>query len=133
MKIDGQCHCGAIAYRAEVDPNTLSICHCSDCQTLSGSPFRASIPASAASFDMLRGKVTVYVKTADSGARRRQAFCAICGTPIYACEDEDNPQTYSLRAGAIAQRASFRPKLQIWCRSAMPWVDSIAAVPARDS
>ena len=36
MKIDGGCHCGAIAYEAEVDPEKTSICHCTDCQQLTG-------------------------------------------------------------------------------------------------
>lgn len=27
MKIDGGCHCGAITYEAEVDPEKTSICH----------------------------------------------------------------------------------------------------------
>ena len=40
MKIDGGCHCGYIAYEAEVDPDKVRICHCTDCQTLSGSAFR---------------------------------------------------------------------------------------------
>jgi hypothetical protein len=37
MKIDGRCHCGEITFEAEVDPDALNICHCTDCQTLSGS------------------------------------------------------------------------------------------------
>jgi hypothetical protein len=37
MKIDGGCHCGYIAYEAETDPAEARICHCTDCQTLSGS------------------------------------------------------------------------------------------------
>ena len=37
MKIEGGCHCGYIAYEAEVDPERVLICHCTDCQTLSGS------------------------------------------------------------------------------------------------
>jgi len=37
MIIDGGCHCGQFSYRAEVDPDTVIICHCTDCQTLSGS------------------------------------------------------------------------------------------------
>lgn len=36
MKIDGGCHCGAITYEAEIDPNSVAVCHCTDCQTLSG-------------------------------------------------------------------------------------------------
>ena len=35
MKVDGHCHCGEITFQAEVDPDALHICHCTDCQTLS--------------------------------------------------------------------------------------------------
>ena len=45
MKIDGHCHCGQITFEAEVDPMTLTICHCTDCQTLTGSAFRINILA----------------------------------------------------------------------------------------
>jgi hypothetical protein len=45
MKIDGHCHCGRITFEAEVDPNTITICHCTDCQMLTGSAFRANVLA----------------------------------------------------------------------------------------
>jgi hypothetical protein len=131
MKVDGNCHCGKIAFEAEVDPATLNICHCTDCQRLSGSAFRASIPAPAAQFALLRGEPKSYVKTAESGAKRRHAFCGDCGTPIYACAI-DNPQSYTLRIGAINERAAFSPRLQIWRRSALAWVDTLAGVPASE-
>ena len=44
MKVDGGCHCGHIRYEAEVDPQKVVICHCTDCQTLSGSAFRTVVP-----------------------------------------------------------------------------------------
>src|SRR5436305_14689121 len=50
IKVDGRCHCGAIAYQAEVEPGAMAICHCEDCQILTGTAFRANIPATAASF-----------------------------------------------------------------------------------
>jgi hypothetical protein len=56
MKIDGGCHCGYIAYEAEVDPEQTAICHCTDCQTLSGSAFRTVIPAPDHSFRILSGE-----------------------------------------------------------------------------
>jgi hypothetical protein len=40
VKVDGRCHCGWISYEAEIDPEKVMICHCTDCQTLSGSAFR---------------------------------------------------------------------------------------------
>jgi len=132
MKIDGQCHCGQIRFEAEVDPTALNICHCSDCQKLTGSAFRANVQAAADHFKLLSGTLTSYIKTADSGAKRRHTFCPVCGTPIYACDPVD-PQRYSLRIGTINQRAQFAaPRRQIWRRSALPWVDRLGDVPAMD-
>ena len=129
MKIQGSCHCGAIAYEADVDPQQASVCHCADCQTFSGSPFRASVPASAEDFHLLRGQPKIYVKTAESGNKRAQGFCGDCGTPIYATAP-DNPQQYNLRLGAVKQRAQIPALRQIWCSSALPWAQNIRDLPA---
>jgi hypothetical protein len=131
MKIDGHCHCGEITFEAEVDPDALNICHCTDCQTLSGSAFRTNIPAPAEHFVLLSGTPKTYVKTAESGNKRLHAFCGNCGTPIYACAP-DNPKSYGLRAGTITQRAAFTPRRQGWRRSALPWVDSLHSVPSAE-
>ena len=128
MEIEGSCHCGAIAYEAFVDPKTAGLCHCTDCQTLSGSPFRASVPAKAEHFRILRGQATIYVKTADSDARRSQAFCADCGTPIYSAAS-DNPTQYNLRLGAVKQRTQMPPRTQAWCGSALPWAQHVEGLP----
>jgi len=120
MKIEGRCHCGSITYEAVVDPETVGICHCTDCQTLTGSAYRAIIPAAAETFVLRGGPPKIYIKTADSGTRRAHAFCSDCGTPIYAAAI-NNPSTYSLRIGSIEQRAELRPRRQIWCQSALPW------------
>ena len=129
MEVTGKCHCGEIAYRALVDPDHVSVCHCTDCQVLTGSPYRVSVPAQSADFRLISGRPKIYVKVAESGNRRAQAFCPTCGTPIYAAS-ADNPLTYNLRVGGIDQRANLPPKKQIWCRSAMPWSEDISRVPA---
>ncbi|MGE0873127.1 MAG: GFA family protein [Burkholderiales bacterium] len=127
MKIDGACHCGQISYTAEIDLETVAICHCTDCQTLSGSAFRTVVPVKREGFHV-SGEPKVYVKTAESGRQRAQAFCPECGTPIYATSVAD-PQLYSLRLGTARQRAELAPRMQQWTRSACGWVDGIAAIP----
>jgi hypothetical protein len=127
MKISGNCHCGAIAYEAEIDPNTVAVCHCTDCQTLSGSAFRVVVPAKKENFRLLTGEPKIYVKTGDSGRKRVQSFCPNCGTPIYSA-DVSNPQTFSIRVGTARQRAELPPKVQLWCRSALGWIKHLEAV-----
>ncbi len=129
MKIDGQCHCGAIVYSAEVEPEKASICHCTDCQCFSGSPFRASVPARVEDFRLLSGSPKIYVKVGDSGARRAQAFCGECGAPIYAT-DAENPTVVNLRLGGVTQRAEIPPRRQVWCSSALPWALDVRDLPS---
>src|SRR6476620_5995899 len=81
MKVSGRCHCGAITYEAIVDPQRVAICHCADCQRLTGSAYRVSVPAVPDSFSLMTGSPAVYVKRAESGAKRAQAFCPVCGSP----------------------------------------------------
>jgi hypothetical protein len=131
MKIDGKCHCGAITFEAVVAPDEVAICHCTDCQQLSGTAYRTVVPAAAATFRLLTGDPRKYVKTAESGAKRVQAFCPDCGTPIYSSTVND-PPTYNLRLGTIRQRADLTPKRQSWCRSALSWVTNLDHIPRFD-
>ena len=121
MKVDGGCHCGAIRFEAEVDPEKVMICHCTDCQTLSGTAFRTVVPVPRDQFRLVSGTPRIYMKTAESGNRRQQAFCGDCGTPIYSAAEKDTP-AYSVRVGSIRQRAELKPKEQVWCRSALGWL-----------
>ncbi len=107
MKIEGRCHCGQITYEAVVDADKVTICHCTDCQTLTGSAYRANVQAPAETFVLRTGQPKIYIKTADSGTKRAHAFCPACGTPIYSAAITD-PPTYSLRVGGIKQRAELR-------------------------
>jgi hypothetical protein len=129
MKIDGRCHCGAITFEAEADPAQTRLCNCSDCQRLSGAPFRLSIAAESGTFRLLAGEPTTYVKIADSGAAREHGFCSRCGAPIYSTTVGDEPKVYNLRVGALNQRDQLAPKVQIWARSQQPWVNHIASIP----
>ncbi len=121
MKIDGGCHRGRITFEAELDPEKVGICHCTDCQTLSGSAFRTLALVSGKSL-RISGEPKIYVKTGDSGNKRAQAFCPECGSPIYACAVGDSPDIYNIRLGTVRQCAELSPKFQVWCRSALSWL-----------
>ena len=132
MKIEGACHCGTIRIEGEADPDKTQICHCTDCQTGTGSAFRISIPVPGTSFKMT-GQPTTYVKTtADSGRPRVQAFCPKCGSPIYSTAPGDNPDSYMVRVGTLQQRDQLMPKQQNWYRSARPWVAELASIPRNE-
>lgn len=127
MHINGSCHCGKITYVAEIDPNAVGICHCTDCQTLSGTAFRTVVSTKKEDLKMLSGEPKIYIKTAESGNKRAQAFCADCGTPLWATTPTDQ-QSFGLRVGAIKERDQLVPKRQVWARSAQGWLSQLGSI-----
>lgn len=136
MKVDGGCQCGALAYEAEVNPERISICHCNDCQKLSGSAFIVYAVAREENFRLTAGRLEIYLKQADSGNKRELAFCPACSTLIHSTSAGDGPRYLALRVGTIRQRAELPPKSQIWWGSALPWVKELIgrdSMPTRDA
>jgi hypothetical protein len=127
MKVEGRCHCGQITFEAEINPESVRICHCTDCQTMSGSAYRVNVAAAAATFVLRSGQPKIYIKTAESGKPRAHVFCSNCGTQIYSAAPQD-PPTYAIRVGTLKQRAQLPPRTQIWFRSALPWVTDLSNV-----
>lgn len=127
LPVTGRCHCGAVQLRATVDRTRVFVCHCTDCQVLTGSAFRVVVPALAGSCEV-SGPVSSYARRADSGAVRLQVFCPACGTPLMA-QSADGQGLATLRVGVLDQRAKLSPVAQLWQRSALPWVQGLHDVP----
>ena len=132
MQVTGSCHCGALKFTAVVDPARIAICHCTDCQIMSGSAFRTVAPVAADDFELLEGSPSFYEKDGDSGNRRALAFCGNCSTQIYAMDANPPQKIFGIRLGTLDQRAELMPRVQIWCQSKMDWLGDIETVPAID-
>ncbi|OAP41307.1 aldehyde-activating protein [Sinorhizobium glycinis] len=131
MRVDGECHCGFVTYEAEIDPEDVTICHCTDCQRLTGAAYRVSASTPNASFRLTGGEPKLYVKTAENGRKRLQFFCPQCGSPIYTTGTDADAEEIGIRVGTINQRRELKPRSQIWCSSALPWVGNISELPER--
>ena len=116
---------GKIQYEAEIDPNTITIRHCTDCQINSGTAFGYVVGAVNDSFNLFSGETSFFIKLADSGAKRELAFCGNCGTRIYARTVDEESSFFGLRVGTIRQRRDLQPKRQVWKRSCLDWVKLI--------
>jgi hypothetical protein len=130
MKVNGACSCGFITIEGEADTDRVTVCHCTDCQTSTGTAFRFNVPVRGETFKMT-GEPAVYIKTtAESGHPRAQAFCPRCGSPLYSTTPGEGQQaSYMVRAGVLKQRDQLMPKRQIWFRSSRSWVTDLDAVP----
>ena len=118
MKVEGSCFCQSVRYEAVVDPETVAICHCTDCQTHSGAAYGVVVGILEKEFHLLSGELKIYEKVADSGTVRALAFCPDCGTRLYAKTVGEGSTFFGLRVGTVRQRDQLVPKRQIWCQSA---------------
>lgn len=126
-KVNGGCHCGQVTFEAEVDEQKVVLCHCTDCQQMSGAPYRGIVISSGAAFNV-QGTVKNYVKdTANSGNPRIQAFCPECGTHLYATSlnGEHKDKLFNIRLGTLEQRNDLAPTVEIWCNSAQSWLPAM--------
>lgn len=128
MRVHGSCHCEHITFSSEAEPARTVVCHCRDCQAMSGGPYRSIVPFDEDALQRLSGELTSYHKVGDSGNARELAFCNRCGSHIYATS-KANPCGLSI--GEPAEAAEFMPTHQIWRDSRLPWVDEFSALPAK--
>jgi hypothetical protein len=117
----GGCLCGAIRYGFSGDPVTLYACHCTDCQTATGSSFALSMVVPRESIEVLRGEPAHYDLDFPDGRRKRAIRCASCGTHLWGAPQRA-PQVLILHPGTLDDTSWFEPVGHIWTRSAQPWV-----------
>lgn len=132
MQVTGRCHCGNISFDAVIDARAVSICHCTDCQRLTGSPFRVTVVAAREDLRLTGGEPKVYRKLGDNGRARLQFFCDNCGSPMFTTGEGEDAKIWGLRWGSIDQRERLKPQAQYWCRSEAGWVGDIVSLPRRD-
>ncbi|MBC2771461.1 GFA family protein [Rhizobium sp. AQ_MP] len=126
MRITGSCQCGDVRYEAEADPQAVGICHCTDCQRLTGSAYRVTVNAEPNQLRLIQGQPKRYRKIGDSGLPSDQFFCGTCGSPLWRQSADGE---IGLRLGCIDQRAALSPTHQSFLESALPFVFDISGLP----
>ena len=106
MEIDGQCHCGRVTYRADIDPAKVSICHCTDCQTLTGSPYRVTVICSDGQVRMTGAPPKIYAKTRRQRPHRASSISAPAAVPRCSPAARTAGRTTGASAGAASASAT---------------------------
>lgn len=118
-KIEGGCLCGIIRYKSEAEPLVTVLCHCTNCQKQSGGAYSLNLVMLKGSLD-IRGEMTTYVDTGDSGKPLDRNFCGRCGSAITS-EPSAMANITVLKAGTLDDASWVRPAMEIYCDSAQPW------------
>ncbi|WP_249171904.1 GFA family protein [Erythrobacter sp. JK5] len=95
-------------------------CHCTDCQTRTGSAFSEHMLFALADLE-ISGELDVGEYDQPSGAHSRVFGCAKCKARIYAVNDSREGLA-SLRCGTLDNSADFQPGAHLWTRSKQPWL-----------
>jgi hypothetical protein len=119
---EGGCLCGSIRYRIAARPLTLTACHCTDCQTTSGSAFGMSLLLLERDFEMVAGRAHRFTKTfGDDGRSKHALGCRACLTRVWT-EFSAFPQVMNVKPGTLDDTRGLDPVAHTWLRSAQPWV-----------
>ena len=62
MRITGGCFCKKIRYTATIDPKTVTICHCTDCQINPGTTYGVVVGVINEEFILEDGELTYFEK-----------------------------------------------------------------------
>ncbi len=74
QKRKGGCQCGVISYELLGPPITLYRCHCTDCQTASGSAFGMSMWVKKVYSKLILGILKSFFRFADSNAKEAVSY-----------------------------------------------------------
>ena len=104
----GGCLCGQLRISATGQPYRTGLCHCLDCRKHHGALFHASaiFPQDA------------VVITGEARAYKDRAFCATCGSPVFA-RSGDEVEVY---LGTLDATNQFTPTYELWTIRRETWL-----------
>ncbi|QLC21583.1 GFA family protein [Parasphingopyxis sp. CP4] len=121
MSLEGGCLCGAVRYRIEEDSPPCYACHCTECQTHSGSAFVLQMPVFANKF-IIEGKVVTADQDLPNGRVSTIHCCATCLVRLFA-KVTGREGLVTVRAGTLDNSKTLTPVAHIWVRSKQEWLE----------
>ena len=116
----GGCQCSQVRYQFNGKPLTCYACHCTECQTSSGSAFTLSMLLNRKDIEIIQGKVAVN-RFDHNGTIIERHHCGNCGTAFWYGSDE-HPDIIAFKPGTFDDTKWFKPIAHLWLRSAQPLV-----------
>ena len=101
------CSCGALAVECAGEPDSVSICHCHECQRRTGSVFGAQGRFQRSQITV-KGAPRLYTRAGDSGGTVTFSFCGDCGSTVF-WVPSGLPESVMVAVGAFADADFPRP------------------------
>lgn len=116
----GGCICQRVRYQVSSKPLLMAICHCSTCQSRTGSAFSMVMTVRRSGFAVTQGETIHRDLPGASGALIRQHFCENCLVRTHSEPAANETVTY-VRPGTLDERNWIKPTVQLWTSAAQSW------------
>ena len=126
MKLAGGCHCGAIRYTVEGEPQHVALCHCGDCRRSAGAPMVSWAAFGEADLTVEQGEVSTY----NSSGTALRSFCPRCGTGLFYRNAELLPGIVDIQSVTFDDPAALPPQVHIQVAERIAWMDGQEHLPA---
>jgi hypothetical protein len=114
------CCCGSLRAEATGEPAFVAVCHCTQCQRRTGSPFGVGTLFQKAQV-RTEGASKVYLRGSDSGRKVEIHFCPECGSSVF-WYAELYTDMVGIAFGSFADLSMRSPTLSVWETTRHPWV-----------
>lgn len=131
MAASGSCFCGTFKFVVSGAFGDVRYCHCSQCRKKSGTAFTANARINASQLT-LEGPSELITEF-ETKPGLYNAFCARCGSPLYARSDAD-PADVRVRLGGFDGDVDAQITGHVWTSSKASWYrieDTIPQFPER--
>ncbi|WP_380879067.1 aldehyde-activating protein [Sphingomonas sp. DBB INV C78] len=125
----GGCTCGAVRYRMHGAPMFVHCCHCTKCQTETGSAFVINALIEADRVEVLSGAPESVMTPTESGRPHEIWRCPLCWTALWSSYGGRTAIRF-VRVGTLDEPGRLTPDIHIYTRSKLPWVRLPEGVPA---
>lgn len=123
-KHTGGCSCGYVRYQCVSEPLVVHCCHCSFCQTQTGSAFVVNALFEAADVELIKGEVKEIVTPSPSGKGQTIARCPLCKVALWSNYFMRGlkERIRFVRVGTLDDPKAVPPDVHIFTETKLPWV-----------
>lgn len=119
---EGGCACGAVRYRLGASPMVVHCCHCTSCQTETGSAFVINAVIEGDRVDLTAGTPVYVLTPSDSGKGQEIVRCPDCHVALWSHYAGSGRKSAFVRAGTLDDPGAAPPDVHIFTRSKLDWV-----------
>ena len=132
MSREGGCACAAVRYQLNREPMFVNCCHCTSCQTQTGSAFVINALIESDQVETLRGSPEPVMTPSESGRGQQIWRCPECKVALWSNYGGSTDILRFVRVGTLDAPGEMPPDIHIYARSKLPWVRLPEDAPATE-